>query len=75
MRLGQNLQKEEVRVETPKPLSRRQLLSQTASLYDPICLVAPVKQKGAILVRKAFLEAKQYKKRGMNHCLTKRRSH
>ncbi len=28
-----------------------------AGLYDPIGLVTPVKQKGAILVRKAFQEA------------------
>lgn len=32
------------------------LLSQVASLLDPIDLVSPTKQKGAILVRKAFQE-------------------
>lgn len=55
MRLGNNLDKEEVRPGTPNPLSRRELLSQVAGLYDPIGLVTPLKQKGAILVRKAFL--------------------
>lgn len=54
MRLGQNLQKEEVKMRTPEPLTRRQLLSQIAGLYDPIGLVGPAKEKGAILVRKAF---------------------
>ncbi|KAB5567602.1 hypothetical protein PHYPO_G00234660 [Pangasianodon hypophthalmus] len=57
MRVGQNLLEEEVRGKTPSPLTRRQLLSQVASLYDPIGLVTPAKQKGAILVRKAFQEA------------------
>ncbi|XP_077453384.1 uncharacterized protein LOC144071828 isoform X1 [Stigmatopora argus] len=57
MRVGQNLLGEEVRENTPKPLTRRQLLSQVAGLYDPIGLVTPAKQKGAILVRKAFQEA------------------
>ncbi|XP_038145083.1 uncharacterized protein LOC119786070 [Cyprinodon tularosa] len=57
VRLGEHLNKENVRLETPDPLSRRELLSQVAGLYDPIGLVTPVKQKGAILVRKAFQEA------------------
>ncbi|XP_055768950.1 uncharacterized protein LOC129844827 [Salvelinus fontinalis] len=57
MRVGQNLLDEEVRGKTPNPLTRRELLSQVASLYDPIGLVTPAKQKGAILVRKAFQEA------------------
>lgn len=56
MRMGQNLLKEEVKVKTPNPLTRRHLLSQVAGLYDPIGLVTPAKQKGAILVRKAFQE-------------------
>lgn len=56
MRVGKDLLEEEVRTETPNPLTRRALLSQVAALYDPIGLVAPVKQKGAILVRKAFQE-------------------
>lgn len=56
MRVGKDLLEEEVRSETPNPLTRRALLSQVAALYDPIGLVAPVKQKGAILVRKAFQE-------------------
>ncbi|GAA6088185.1 uncharacterized protein LOC106611916 [Tachysurus ichikawai] len=57
MRVGQNLLNEEVRGKTPNPLTRRELLSQVAGLYDPIDLVTPAKQKGAILVRKAFQEA------------------
>ncbi len=57
MRISQNLVEEEVRKKTPNPLTRRQLLSQVASLYDPIGLATPAKQKGAILVRKAFQEA------------------
>ncbi len=57
MRVGQNLLKKEVRAKTPNPLTRRELLNQVAGLYDPIGLVTPVKQKGAILVRKAFQEA------------------
>ncbi|XP_039503109.1 uncharacterized protein LOC120459751 [Pimephales promelas] len=57
MRMSKNLIEEEVRGKTPNPLTRRQLLSQVASLYDPIGLATPAKQKGAILVRKAFQEA------------------
>ncbi|KAM9553345.1 uncharacterized protein ACWYII_035103 isoform 1-T2 [Salvelinus alpinus] len=57
MRVGQNLLDEEVRGKTPNPLTRRELLSQVASLYDSIGLVTPAKQKGAILVRKVFQEA------------------
>ncbi|XP_013856505.1 uncharacterized protein LOC106512432 [Austrofundulus limnaeus] len=58
MRLGQDLLLEEVRLKTPDPLTRRELLSQIAGLYDPIGLTTPAKQKGAILVRGAFQEAK-----------------
>ena len=57
MRISQNLLGKEVREKTPNPLTRRQLLSQVASSYDPIGLATPAKQKGAILVRKAFQEA------------------
>lgn len=46
-----------MREKTPNPLTIRQLLSQVASLYDPIGLVTPTKQKGPILVRIAFQEA------------------
>lgn len=56
MRVGKDLLKEEVRTETPNPLTRRALLSQVAGLYDPIGLITPAKQKGVILVRKAFQE-------------------
>lgn len=56
MRVGKDLLKEEVRTKTPNPLTRRAVLSQVAGLYDPIGLLTPVKQKGAILVRKAFQE-------------------
>ena len=58
MRTGQDLLMEEVRERTPNPLTRRELLSQVAGLYDPVGLVTPVKQKGAILVRRAFQETK-----------------
>ena len=58
MRLGQNLLQEQVRVQTPNPLTRRELLSQVSGLYDPVGLVTPVKQGGAILVRQAFQEAR-----------------
>ncbi|KAK7879276.1 hypothetical protein WMY93_033942 [Mugilogobius chulae] len=64
MRLGQNLHEDEVKTNTPNPLTRRELLSQVASLYDPIGLVTPIKQKGAILVRKAFQEARSGGKSG-----------
>lgn len=63
MRLGHDLLREEVREQTPDPLTRRELLSQVSGLYDPLGLVTPVKQKGAILVRRAFQEAK------VKHCL------
>ncbi|KAK5862062.1 hypothetical protein PBY51_017494 [Eleginops maclovinus] len=58
MRLGENLLQDEVRARVPNPLTRRELLSQVSGLYDPLGLVTPVKQKGAILVRRAFQEAK-----------------
>uniref|UniRef100_G3N9L1 Reverse transcriptase domain-containing protein n=1 Tax=Gasterosteus aculeatus TaxID=69293 RepID=G3N9L1_GASAC len=58
MRLCQDLRLEQVRAQTPDPLTRRELLSQVSGLYDPIGLTTPVKQKGAILVRRAFQEAK-----------------
>lgn len=57
MRTAVDLTEEEVEVRTPNPLTRRVLLSQIAGLYDPIGLVTPVKQKGVILVRRAFQEA------------------
>ncbi|XP_054611256.1 uncharacterized protein LOC129169152 [Dunckerocampus dactyliophorus] len=58
MRLEENLSREEVRARAPDPLTRRELLSQVSGLYDPLGLATPVKQKGAILVRRAFQEAK-----------------
>lgn len=58
MRVGQDLREGKVRPGTPDPLTRRELLSQVAGLYDPIGLVTPAKQRGAILVRKAFQETK-----------------
>lgn len=61
MRVGKDLLKEEVRTETPNPLTRRALLSQVAGLHDPIGLITPAKQKGAILVRKAFQEGRRGK--------------
>ncbi|XP_048035062.1 uncharacterized protein LOC125260633 [Megalobrama amblycephala] len=57
LRTEQDLLEEEVRLKTPNPLTRRHLLSQVAGLYDPIGLITPAKQKGTILVRKAFQEA------------------
>ena len=45
IRLGQNLLQEQVRPQTPNPLTRRELLSQVAGLYDPSGLVTPAKQK------------------------------
>ena len=57
MRTGINLREDEIRESTPTALTRRMLLSQQAALYDPAGLAAPAKQKGAILVRKAFQEA------------------
>lgn len=58
MRLGEDLLEVQIQAQTPNPLTRRQLLSQISGLYDPIGLVTPAKQKGAILVRRAFQEAK-----------------
>ncbi|GAA6105977.1 uncharacterized protein LOC122145514 [Tachysurus ichikawai] len=58
MRLGQDLLKGQVRSQAPNPLTRRELLSQVSELYDPLGLVTPAKQKGAILVQGAFQEAK-----------------
>lgn len=58
MRLGQDLLLEQVRAQTPDPLTRRELLSQVSGLDDPIGLTTPVKQKGAILVWRKFQEAK-----------------
>ncbi len=43
MRLGQNLSHEQVRAQTPKPLTRRELLSQVSGVYDPVGLVTPAK--------------------------------
>lgn len=58
MRFGQDLLLDQVRAQTPNPLTRRELLSQISGLCDPVGLVTPAKQKGAILVRRAFQEAK-----------------
>jgi len=44
MRLGQNLVQEQVRVQTPDPLTQRELLSQVSGVYDPVGLVTPAKQ-------------------------------
>ncbi|CAI5671305.1 unnamed protein product [Oreochromis niloticus] len=59
MRLGQDLLREEVRERTPDPLTRRELLSQVSGLYDPLGLVTPVKQKGAILLLEEYADLKK----------------
>lgn len=56
--LGQDLLYKQKRAHSPKPLTRRELMSQVSGLYDPVGLMTPAKQKGAILVRRAFQEAK-----------------
>ena len=56
MRTGIDLLEEEVRGQTPNPLTRRILLSQIAGFYDPIGLATPAKQKGLMLVREAYQE-------------------
>jgi len=57
MRTGLDLREDEVRSNTPNPLTRRVLLSQIAAFYDPIGLATPAKQKGAMLVRESYQEA------------------
>lgn len=57
MRTGIDLCEDEVRSNTPNPLTRRILLSQVAGFYDPIGLATPAKQKGVILVRESYQEA------------------
>ena len=57
MRMGLDLREEEVRSNTPNPLTRRVLLSQIAAFYDPIGLAVPAKQKGVMLVRESYQEA------------------
>lgn len=57
MRTGLDLQEDEVRANTPDPLTRRVLLSQVAGFYDPIGLASPIKQRGVMLVRESFQEA------------------
>lgn len=57
MRTGLDLHEDEVRSNTPSPLTRRVLLSQVAALYDPIGLATPAKQRGVILVRESYQEA------------------
>ncbi|KAL4006302.1 alcohol-forming fatty acyl-CoA reductase [Sarotherodon galilaeus] len=57
MRTQVDLTEENVGEKTPNPLTRRMLLSQVAGLYDPLGLATPLKQKGVILVRRAFQEA------------------
>ncbi|CAL9701094.1 unnamed protein product [Knipowitschia caucasica] len=58
MRTGIDLKEDEVRHNTPDPLTRRTLLSQVAGFYDPIGLATPAKQKGVMLVREAYQEAR-----------------
>lgn len=57
MRTGLDLREDEVRSNTPNPLTRRVLLSQIAAFYDPIGLATPAKQKGVMLVRESYQEA------------------
>lgn len=57
MRMGLDLREDEVRSNTPNPLTRRVLLSQIAAFYDPIGLATPAKQKGVMLVRESCQEA------------------
>ena len=57
MRTELDLTMEDIEEKTPDPLTRRMLLSQVAGLYDPLGLATPLKQKGVILVRRAFQEA------------------
>lgn len=44
--MSEHLLKEEVRLQTPDPLTRRELLGQVAELYDPIGFRTPAKHLG-----------------------------
>lgn len=57
MRTGLDLCEDDIRSNTPNPLTRRVLLSQIAGFYDPIGLATPAKQKGVMLVRESYQEA------------------
>ncbi|XP_065152486.1 uncharacterized protein [Paramisgurnus dabryanus] len=57
MRIGLDLQEDEIKGNTPNPLTRRILLSQIAGFYDPIGLASPAKQRGVMLIRESFQEA------------------
>lgn len=50
MRTGLDLRKEELRANTPDPLTQQIMLSQIMGFYDPIGLASPVKQRGVMLV-------------------------
>lgn len=57
IRTGLDLCEDEIRSNTPNPLTRRALLSQIAAFYNPIGLATPAKQKGVMLVRESYQEA------------------
>lgn len=59
MQLGQELLLEQIKDQTPNPLTQWQLFSQVSGLYDPVGLVTPAKQKGAMLLRKTFQETNE----------------
>lgn len=56
---GENLLQEKIRAQTSNPLTRMELLIQLAGLYDSPGLITPAKKKEAILVDRAFQEAKR----------------
>lgn len=62
MQLGQDLWLEQIRAQMPTPLTWQELLSQVSGLYDHVSLATHARQKAAILVRRAFREAKDTNK-------------
>lgn len=65
--LGQDLLQEQIGAQKPKPMTRQELLSQVSGLNDPVGLVTLAKQKGAILVCRAFQEVKGGKVSSKRH--------
>ena len=58
MKLGRYINKEEIETAVPKNLSRRMVLSQIASLYDPLGLLVPVTLEAKELMRHICLTDK-----------------
>ena len=60
IRIGPNLTPEDIPDSIPKQMSKREVLSQVMSIYDPLGILSPVTLQAKLLLRESFNASKDW---------------